>query len=833
MTSVVYDLAAKFSFETAGVAVGVAGLVKAFTGLERQVLVAEAAVKRLDTQMAMNGMSKAERQAYQYAQALDTQTAAQQKLNAATGAFQKMLVGGVMVTAGLGVFGQLKQAADLASTLTQTMTQVQIATNATPQQMAALQKLAVQQGTRTQFSLNEEASILAALTKARIDNVGTLTAMLPSVTNFAEVMKMSRGVAPEQSATIAAQFSHLFGQYQTMGGKNGPGMEFMTNLLGRALAVTPTSPDEALRLVSQFAGQMRPLYGQTAAGRKAFVNDAISTMVLEAQLGQESRGGTQFASLISRTLGSGRGGLTSAQNNALAQISALAGGRQFFNKQGTFGGISNALSILELAAAHKGETPQQIGTLFKNAFGMVGNRQAGILADKVTVQQLAQIGKLLDPKTGLISLDKIRQAYNQTPQGQQARAVANIQTFETEMGQTFIPLMNMALGPVANLTAGLANLAADHPVLTQLASGAMAVGAGFLTVAGAVKLFKGAWEILNIAGMAKQMKTVAVALKGLAGGEALAGVAGSIRLVAGAYLAAAGAAAKFVASQIAAGAAGAATWVAGAASSLKVLAAGYLTTTLAVARLTAGQIATGVSSLAMAAGEGVATAASIALDLALSPIVLTVGAVAAGVASSVWVWQNWATVLGAIHGKFGPIVQGVALAALTFAPFLGAVEAVAVAFHHWNDIMKTVQDTWTNLSRTVHQAPHTVAQLAGQAGSGILGGLEHILLPGALQGLFGIGGGGLATGTGGGGLPAGAHLPARAGARVVHTHQHQHAAPRFAPGSIVINGTNKEPRQMAEEIYTHLRDLLAKEWGNDARWQSLEPIGLQAGSFGF
>lgn len=829
MPTIVYDLAAKFSLESVGVAAGVAGLVRAFSDLERQATVAELAVKRLNDQQAMSGMTAAQRQAYQMTAALDAQTAAQEKLTLATAAFQKMLVGGLMVTGGLAIFGELKKATDLASQYVQTMTQVQIATNATPTQMAALQKLAVQQGTRTQFSMNEEAAMQAALTKTRIDTVGALTAMMPAVNNFAETLLMARNVPATQSAQIAGEFAHLFGQYTALGGPNGPGMQYMTNLLGRALAVTPASPQEFLNLTSQFAGTMRPLYGQSAADQQRFISDAIATSVLEAQLGQQTRGGTQIARLVTRTLGGATSSTLTggtAQDKALRALTDMTG-LSFFDKQGKFAGMSNLTAIMELAATKKGETPQSLGKLFQNAFGLVGNRQAGILAEKTTFDQLKQIGQMLDPKTGLISLNKMRQMYNQTPQGQANRAASNIQTFETEMGLTFIPVMTTALGAVANLTAALANLAADHPLLTKLAAGAVALGAGFLTVAGAVKLFQGAWEILKITTMLGQIQKLAVAMKGMMGLNALSGAAGTIRLVAGAYLAAAGAALRFVAAQVAAGASSIASWATGDAGALRVLAAGYLTTTLAVARLTlaqiatgaaaaasaAGQIAVGVASRAMAVGEGIATVASAALDLALSPIVLTVGAVVAGIGAFVLIATHWRTALDVLTGKFGPFAQGLAMA---FGP-LFAVPA-------------TIGAIIANLPK-LYQMLQRAPQAAANAGAGILSDIEHIVLPGLPQGISfspfgtGTGGGGAGTGSGGGGLPALA-LAGAAGGGTAHKHYHLHVA----PGAITVNS---QPHHNEDALAAKVMDALSRQWGHGGQWGNTDPVGLQVGPFGY
>lgn len=513
-----YDIGVRLSMETAGFGTAAGFALRLFGDLEGKATSAERAVDNLAKRFNLPtsqfiGQATA---AGKYTTQIDAMTAAHDRLNAAMGGVGKMAVGAGMTFAGVGILGFFDRAAQKASELQTTMTQVQLATNATPPQMAALQSLAVGQGLRTQFSLNEEAGLLAAMTKAGIagpGSVGRLTAMLPAISNFAEVQKMTSGADPRASATTAVEFAHLYGQYDALGGKNGPGVNTMIDYLGRALAVTPASAKEFQTLISQFAGQVRPLYGNDRMG---FLKDSMSIAMLEAQLGQVGRGGTQLSSMIGRTLGAGAtqfGARTSGQDKALRTLSADAGGLSFYDKNGQFAGMSRFLSILEVAA-EKDKNPRQVGELFKQAFGAVGVRQAGILADPITVAQFGKIGALLDPKTGMVDLAKQREAYNATPAGQAAKASANWDTFETLLGTQVVPVLTAIEGILAKVTERMVQFTQQHPLLTTIAVGLTAVLGVALAIAGPILILVGAFQLLTAVGIIAGLAGMAAGIVG-------------------------------------------------------------------------------------------------------------------------------------------------------------------------------------------------------------------------------------------------------------------------------------------------------------------------------
>ena len=514
-----YDIGVRLSMETAGFGTAAGFALRLFGDLEGKATSAERAVDNLAKRFNLptSQFIAQSTAAGRYTTQIDAMTAAHDRLSTAMGGVGKMVAGAGMTFAGVGILSFFDRAAQKASELQTTMTQVQLATNATPPQMAALQALAVGQGLRTQFSLNEEAGLLAAMTKAGIagpGSIGRLQQMLPAISNFAEVQKMTSGADPRASATTAVEFAHLYGQYDALGGKNGPGVNTMIDYLGRALAVTPASAKEFQTLISQFAGQVRPLYGDNRMG---FLKDSMSIAMLEAQLGQVGRGGTQLSSMIGRTLGAGAtqfGARTSGQDKALRTLSADAGGLSFYDKNGQFAGMSRFLSILEVAAT-KDKNPRQVGELFKQAFGAVGVRQAGILADPITVAQFGKIGALLDPKTGMVDLAKQREAYNATPAGQAAKAGANWDTFQTLLGTQVVPVLTAIEGILANVTERMVAFTQQHPLLTKIAVGFAAILGAVLAIAGPIVIIAGAFDVLTAAGVVEGLGAIVGFIPGL------------------------------------------------------------------------------------------------------------------------------------------------------------------------------------------------------------------------------------------------------------------------------------------------------------------------------
>jgi len=355
------------------------------------------------------------------------------KLSRSLGTFA---AGAAITGVGVVIAGFMDKAIGKAMTLQTILVGVgQTLTNAQgfrlpPRQAAAgaeaLRQQAIGLGLTHQMSETDVMRIVQSAMSAGMTTQPVLKGILPGLADFAEVLKLRRGYDPAQSTTVATELAHVFGAWQ-------PALfNQMTNLLGRALAVSPSSPSQFLTLISQFTGAIRPLYGTGPAAKQRLIGDAITTAALESELGQQTRGGTQLARMITQTIG--KVGVTAFHatqaTGALQQIQRISG-TSFFDKSGSFKGVANLIDALAITVRQL-HNPQAAGRLFQNAFGTVGARQAGLLGDPTTLARLGVLGNMLGPQ-GLPTLPSYQQASNASPQGRFNQAQANMNTAMTQL----------------------------------------------------------------------------------------------------------------------------------------------------------------------------------------------------------------------------------------------------------------------------------------------------------------------------------------------------------------------------------------------------------------
>ncbi len=364
-----YELSVKFSLLTAGFAMGASEVMNGFNRIKTQAAQAETAIGSIERRMqtsASTGQRYAEQMAMgQRAQAaafndmqralaandptglatahnqrlaaIDATAVAQGKLNVASGAyttlaseqqraltqqaaaqeratraqtgFNAVLAGATMTTAGVGIMGFLDKSVNQAMALQTIMIGIGNRTGAKPTQLAALQNRFTDVGMTNQMNITEVAQIGQAASQAGITDIGQLMGMIKPIANFSEVMLASRQLAPQESATVATQFAHLFGAFGTQNVRDPQthqvmsDTQYLVNQLGKALSISPGSPKEFLTLESQFVGTMRPMY--RGKPQQSFISDAINYGVLMSQMGQETRGGTQLSRLLVQAMGAG------------------------------------------------------------------------------------------------------------------------------------------------------------------------------------------------------------------------------------------------------------------------------------------------------------------------------------------------------------------------------------------------------------------------------------------------------------------------------------------------------------------------------------------------
>ncbi len=563
-----YELSVKFSLLTAGFAMGATEVMNGFNRIKTQAAQAETAIGSIERRMQTSA-STAQRYAEQVSvgqraqaaafndmqralaandptglatahnqrlAAIDATAVAQGKLNVASGAyttlaseqqraltqqaaaqeratraqtgFNAVLAGATMTTAGVGIMGFLDKSVNQAMALQTIMIGIGNRTGAKPAQLAALQNRFADVGMTNQMNVTEVAQIGQAANQAGITDFGQLMGMIKPIANFSEVMLASRQLAPQESATVAMQFAHLFGAFGTQNVRDPQthqmmsDTQYLVNQLGKALSISPGSPKEFLTLESQFVGTMRPMY--RGKPQQTFISDAINYGVLMSQMGQETRGGTQLSRLLVQAMGAGSR-TSKAGRQDLATIQQVSH-TPFVNAQGQITDPIKLMQGLTRFAADKRVTPQLEGRYFQQVFKQAGASIAGQLADPIVAGRFSQIaGKMQTLPTNA----QQQAEYNASGPGQLRQAQKNWETFTTLLGTQLIPVATQMFNVLAKIAGAFASFAEHHKTLT-------AIVAGFAAITGAVFLIAG--PILMIAGGLMMMGAAIPILSGIAAG---------------------------------------------------------------------------------------------------------------------------------------------------------------------------------------------------------------------------------------------------------------------------------------------------------------------------
>jgi len=392
-----------------------------------------------------------------------------------------MLGTGAAITGvGVGLLGFMDSAVKKAMELQTIAIGIQTRTGASTAQMAALQTRATNIGMTNQMSTNEVMGVAQSASRAGITNVGQLSQMLKPLTNYAEVMLRATGADPSHSATIAVEMAHLFGAF---GNKQIGGMSdtaFMVNQLGKAMQIVPGSQDQFLRLLSQFVGTERPLY--KGKPPQALISDTISEATLLSQMGQGQRGGNQIARIITAMMGGARG------KSAQAAIAGIQRGTgiPFANAQGQIQDPS--LLLKALATTAQKLNPSQTLKEFSAAFQQNGARLAGLFSDPIVGTRLKAIA---DAMKAMPDLGAQQRRYNQSASGQFNQAGKNFDSAMTQLGILWLPIATAGANALAAFTANLIRFTQQHPQMTKLIAGFIAVTAAVALVVGPILMLVG------------------------------------------------------------------------------------------------------------------------------------------------------------------------------------------------------------------------------------------------------------------------------------------------------------------------------------------------------
>ncbi len=448
MPSSVYDVAVSLSLRATGLAATAGLAIALFEKIEARAATAGASTAALSRSMALLG-------------------------------------GGLAVTGvGVALADGLDKAAKKGAELQVVMAGIGLATGASQRQIAALQSTFTSIGLKNQMSQIDVANLALASTHAGITNLAQLRASIGTISNFAEVQQLSTGVSRASAATTAVEYAHIFGAYTPQL------LNPLINVLSKALTHTPLTGKSFEALVSQFAGQTSSLYGRSTPARLAAQRDDTMMGVLLGQMGQGTRGGTQFGSGLIH-LATARTGTAAYQAE---QILQQRGGGQFFNVDGSFRGIRNLLSIITHAADVL--TPGQMTAINKAAFGTVGMKTFGNLEQDARLGQWDQNAQTF---ARIPNIGQQQAVYNATAAGQSQQWHKNIETIVTIFGTALLPTLIKVSNALVGITRHVVEFMQANPQVVRFAAGFAMVATAAALIIGPVLAAAGAFGLLAAA----------------------------------------------------------------------------------------------------------------------------------------------------------------------------------------------------------------------------------------------------------------------------------------------------------------------------------------------
>jgi hypothetical protein len=342
-------------------------------------------------------------------------------------------------------------------------------------------------GLGNQMSTTDVATVARSASLAGITNFTQLQHMLKPLANFSEVMFSTTRADPAHSATIASEVAHMYGAFgnRKIGGVSDT--QYLVDLLGKALQITPVGQDQFKNLLSGFVGTERPLYKNK--GTQALMNDTISEAVLMSQMGQGQRGGNQIARIITSMMGGARG------KTAIAAIEGIQRGTgiHFADAHGNINDPS--LLLKALATTAQKLNPAQTLTEFNRAFQQNGARLAGLFSDPIVGTRLKMIANAMKAMPDTAAQQR---AYNQSMPGQQVQAQKNWDSAYTNFGLVALPAITKFATAMANATAGLVRFTQQHPALLKFIATLTLVTAGVMLVVGPILMLVGLIDAASV-----------------------------------------------------------------------------------------------------------------------------------------------------------------------------------------------------------------------------------------------------------------------------------------------------------------------------------------------
>lgn len=816
MADSAYDLAVRLSLETSGLASAATSAMRAFGQIESRAGAADAAMARLNQRAAMQGMTAAQRQAHLYTQALNEQTTAHANLATAMGGVTKMAVGAGLVGIGLVGVNLMKGWVSAASELQSAMAGVGLATVATAGKIGeldTLKNMTFEVAAKTRFSAPDIANIEKLAATSGLNKRSDLIGALPTLGNAAEVALQMKGVGYQESVPAFVQMAHLF---QSYGGKK---FNSLLDLAGRASVVsgdTPSSLENTLQYIMPAVNAY-----------KLTPEDAISVSALASNVGLSGGhgGGSRIQAMFRgiAPLLSSRGAM---HNKALDQIQSL-GGHRFF-KGGNFedaGGVTNLLTTVMTAMEHIPDQARRM-SLLNAAFGAAGGTALSSLATPGAVTRFQAIQGDLAPNGGIASTSVMQQVFNSTMAGQTATLTTNMSSLSAILGTQLLPLLTPIVHGIVQVTGALVAFLSHHQQIAQfvalftLAATTVALVAGpILVAAGAMTIMSASASTLAASGVGLQAAFWPVTLTVLGIAAAVAAVVivfnnwGTITGALSGHLGP--------------------LWQAISIGALAI-------TGLVLASGSLGAVGAAIVGLSVAAVTAIPGFAG--LDVVMSPILITVIAIAAAVGAVILVFKNWHTIttlVGNLLGWFGGKIHDLLVllglihdtpaakpnAFVAGAPTTPTGATPPTPTHdprHGHYVMAGRTQVWVPDASGGGASPeHWIpSQYAGRPAGGVPG---HVLamtpaltmlprLPETLS------------------LPAARPTPAHAPVRrapAPATHTHGATSINFHPGAIVVHGAQgQDVAALAKLVAGEVEETIGRKTREGEMYQATQFMGL-------
>lgn len=361
---------------------------------------------------------------------------------------------------GVHAFGDIVRA---AADLETAMGNISIAIGQPLAAIAGLRNAVIDIAQTHTMATADAAQMVAVMGRGGIKDPSQLTQLLNPAqgggfADFADIMKVSRGIDVQQTAQLGVEFTSLLGGASVKETLRG------LEELNKAVSFSPQSDPRA---ILQTFKNIHGIAGMAGIG----VEPQLQVSALLNEIGLQGRGGTELAS-------------------GLMHLLTSKAGAQFIDRDRN--GNVDLFGTLQRIQTFEKEHPHTAIAEEKKAFGMIGVRALGVLAQP---EHLAQIQRLMDEWGKLPSIAATHAQLMGQTNAQLAVLTTNFQGLLAAIGTGTLTSVNKALTTFSDALASATLFLNAHPrvqsavgtaALTGAGGSAGLIGAGGLATYGAI-----------------------------------------------------------------------------------------------------------------------------------------------------------------------------------------------------------------------------------------------------------------------------------------------------------------------------------------------------------